>query len=52
MLIWKKITCDITQKSDMKNWINLHEYWKIQLNNQKVVLEDMLDLEEINIMII
>jgi len=42
----------MTQKSDMKNWVNFHKYWKIQLNNQKVVLENMFNLEKVNVMII
>ncbi len=29
MLTWKKITCNMIQKNDMKDWINLHECWKI-----------------------
>jgi len=51
-LIEQRVDSHMTQKSDMKDRMNLHEFRKFKLDNQRILFKYTFNLKRIDMMII
>jgi len=51
-LIEQRVDSHMTQKSDMKDRMNLHEFRKFELDNQRILFEYTFNSKRIDMMII